>query len=324
MPLNITDISVRECFIPRPGYAFLDADIEALELCTLGQVEIWTIKDDTKAKQLNAGLDPHCLTGMVEAGLPYEEFYRRAKGVDPKTGARCAVDKNAKNMRNMAKVPNFGKPGGMADTTLVSFARTSYGIKLGATPDNPKPSREVAEAAARRIGRFWKQANPNDQLYLDYMRSTRGRDGMYHVIIGHPSIGSVVRRGRATYCAACNSPFQGLGALAAGEITFEIQMRSYWRKESALYGSRLVIHAYDQWVLETPIERITEAAAELGTVIAMAGARKVPDVRLKAVPAASLTWNKAAETVYSKDGRLLIWGTPECAERYEELQQEAA
>ena len=78
-------------------------------------------------------------------------------------------------------------------------------------PPNLAPTREEANVVARQIGRAWKHANPNDQDYLDRMKDCRGQDGLYHVIIGHPSVGSVVRRGKATYCAACNSPFQGPG-----------------------------------------------------------------------------------------------------------------
>lgn len=305
MPLEINEFSVREAFIPRPGFAYIDADIEALELCTLAQVEIWLLNDWRKAKQLNAGLDPHCLTGRIAAGKEYEEFVHLAK---------VAHDPTAKNQRNMAKVPNFGKPGGMADRTLVGFARTSYGIKLGATLANPRPSKAESEAVAVQIGEFWRRANPNDQDYLDRMRDTRKSDGMYHVVIGHPSVGSVVRRGRATYCAACNSPFQGLGALAAGAITFELQRRCYAVSSSALYGCRMVVHAYDQWVLEAPIPRVTDAAAELTEVIETYGARKVPDVRLRAPASASATWSKSAERVVTDDGELLIWGTERCQE----------
>jgi hypothetical protein len=323
MPLVMQDFSVRECFVPRNGYAFVEADVEALEMVTLAQVEIWLNNDWRKAKQINSGIDLHCLTGSAFAGMAYKEFYRAAKGEDPDTHAMLPLDKGLKQKRDMCKVPGFGKPGGMADRTLVGFARTSYGIKLGATLDNPRPSREQSEAAAVELCNFWRTANPNDQDYLDRMRGTRGQDGMYHVIIGHPSIGSVVRRGKATYCAACNSPFQGLGALVAGEVTFELQRRCYAVPKSALYGCRMVMQAYDAWLLEVPIDRVTEAAAELTHVIETYGARKVPDVQLRAPASASATWSKSAKRVVQPDGRLLIWGTPECDD-YLQQQKKAA
>jgi hypothetical protein len=297
MPLVIDDFSVRGCFIPRPGYCFVDADIEALELCTLAQCEIWWINDRTKADQLNSGVDPHSLTGtdIHGKGLTWQEFKKLTKS-----------DKAIKNIRNLAKVPNFGKPGGMADKTLVSFARSSYGIKLGQRDEDHKPTREEAEAEAIRIGKAWTKANPNDVEYLDFIRTRRGPDKLYWAMIGHPSIGNTIRRAKCTYCAACNTPFQGLGALAAGEISWELAQACYNQPSSPLFGCRVVMHAYDEWLIETPIGRQTEAGAELERIIATAGGRKVPDVRLRAEAVAMSAWYKNAERI-ERNGELLIW-----------------
>jgi len=313
--VTVHEYGVRDCVIPRPGHVFIDADIEALELCTLAQAEIWTIKDDTKARQLNSGVDPHSLTGtkIHKGGLTWKEFKALTK-----------INKAAKNIRNLAKVPNFGKPGGMADTTLISFARTSYGIKLAATEANPRPCREEQEAEAIMIGDFWREANPNDQEYLEFIRTCR-RGDRYEVIIGHPSIGTVIRRGKATYCAAANCLFQGLGAIAAGEITWEVQRACYATPASPLYGARLVVQAYDEWLLEVRTERRTAAAEELTRIIKTAGARKVPDVMFRADTCAMSRWIKAAERVIDpRSGELMIWGTPECAQEWQRQQAAAS
>jgi hypothetical protein len=297
VPLVIDDFSVRGCFVPRPGYCFVDADIEALELCTLAQCEIWYINDRTKADQLNSGVDPHSLTGtdIQGKGLTWQEFKKATK-----------TDKAVKNFRNLAKVPNFGKPGGMADKTLVSFARSSYGIKLGQTHEDHKPTREEAEAEAIRIGRAWTKANPNDVAYLDFIRTRRQPDKLYWAMIGHPSIGNTIRRAKCTYCAACNTPFQGLGALAAGEISWELAQGCYNQPSSPLFGSRVVMHAYDEWLIETKVGRQTEAGAELERIIRVAGGRKVPDVQLKAEAVAMDRWAKNSERI-ERNGELLIW-----------------
>lgn len=311
MPLAIQELTTRSCFVPRPGCVFVEADIAGLEGVTLAQVEIWTINDHRKATQINAGVDLLSVTGAAIAGMPYAEFMPRAKGVG------MAKDPAMAHIRNLSKVPVYGKPGGMADKTLVGFARTSYGIRLGETPANPHPSREQQLAEAIRIGGFWRDANPNDQAYLDFIRTCR-RGERYEVIIGHPSIGSVVRRGRSTYCAACNSLFQGLGALAAGEITWEVVKACYGYapggQRSPLFGCRLVMHAYDSWLLEVPLGRQTEAGHELVRIIKTASRRKIPDVVVKAEPVAMAVWDKGAELVTDAAGNILIWGTQECTE----------
>lgn len=305
MPLQVNEVGVRECFTPRDGYVYVEADIAGLEGCTLAQCEIWTIRDHRKADKINAGIDLLSVTGAVIAGTDYESFFQAAK---------VREEKDAKHTRNLAKVAVYGKPGGMADETLVGYARTSYGIKLGATPTNPRPTRAQAEAAARYIGNAWRNASPEDVEYLAFIKTLRRSHGGYDVIIGHPSIGTCIRRGRATFCAASNSLFQGLGALAAGEITWEVQKACYATPASPLYGSRLVMFAYDAWLLETPLGRETEAAAELERVIRVFGAHKVPDVKLKAEAVAMNAWSKDAKRVTSKDGQIMIWGTPECEE----------
>jgi DNA polymerase I len=322
MPLKVHKIGIRECFVPRPGNCFIDADVEGLELNTLAQVEIWTIKDDTKAKQLNSGMDLHCVTGAVIAGVDYASFFRGAKGHEP-GNPELATKKVQlfKDLRGIAKIPNFGKPGGMADETLVGFARTSYGVKLGATPDNLRPSKDQANVEAKRIGTFWRKANPCDVEYLDFIRTLRKGD-RYDVIMGHPSIGHILRRGNATYCAAANSLFQGLGAIAAAEITWAVQTACYIDTTSPLYGWRLVMHAYDEWLLEGPIGRQTEAAAELERLIIECGQRKVPDVVFRTEAVAMCQWAKAAERVV-RDGELLIWGTDECDDYLRSLKAAA-
>src|SRR5690606_36655049 len=157
MALQTNDISVRECFVPRPGYCFIDIDNEGLELATLAQTEIWVLGVQSKADFLNSGGDAHTLTGATIHGerLTWQEYK-----------ALCKTDKEAKNIRNLAKVPNFGKPGGMANMTLVSFARTSYGLR-------------ITEDEAERIGAFWEEANPADVAYLDWVRTLRGPDKLY-------------------------------------------------------------------------------------------------------------------------------------------------
>ena len=255
-------------------------------------------------------MDLHCVTGAVIAGTDYKTFFRGAKGQDPDTHEPCTFNKAFKNIRGLAKIPNFGKPGGMADKTLVGFARTSYGIRLGATEQNPFPAKEVAIAEAERVGGFWREANPCDVEYLSYIRSLKSGN-RYNVIIGHPSIGHVLRRGQATYCAAANSLFQGLGALAAGEITWELQTACYIDSSSPLFGWRLVMHAYDEWLLEGPIGQQTEAAAELERIIIAAGRRKVPDVVFRTEAVGMVNWAKNAERVV-RDGELLLWGSEEC------------
>jgi hypothetical protein len=300
--LQTNEISVRECFVPRPGYCFLDIDITALELCTLAQVEIWILGARRKADFLNAGNDPHALTGAVVAGTSYADFRALV----------AADDKEAKNIRNLAKVPNFGKPGGMANKTLVAFARTSYGLR-------------ITETKAEEIGTAWEAANPDDVAYLDWVRTLRGPDKLYRFQLPKgckaPAWAKSFVRGKCTYCAAANTGFQWLGAEVAGLIDWAL-LEATMVGKGALRHCRVVNMVYDQWLLECPIGAQTEAAVELEHIVVHEGGKAVPDLQLRAEPCAMSSWSKSAKTVKSKTGELLIWGTPECDARIDQIDAE--
>jgi hypothetical protein len=291
--LTTEEISVRECFVPRPGYCYLDIDIEGLELATLAQVEIWVLGDHSKATFLNAGGDAHALTGSVihGQGLTWQQFKALAK-----------ADKEAKNIRNLAKVPNFGKPGGMANKTLVSFARTSYGMR-------------ITDVQAERIGKFWEKANPADVAYLEWVRTLRGPDKLYRFQLpstcAAPAKLKQFVRGKCTYCAAANTGFQWLGAEVAGNIDWAL-CKATMVGTGALRRCRVISMLYDQWLLECPIGLQTEAAKELEWVVINEGGKAVPDVQLRAEACAMDRWSKAAERI-EKDGELLIWSPKRAA-----------
>lgn len=105
------DDRVRSCFVPSPGHVYIDADYATIELATLAQACLAQFQLDSQmAQALNAGQDLHAL---VAARV-----------------TRKAVADVSKEERRKAKPINFGKPGGMGNATLKSYARVSYGVHL--------------------------------------------------------------------------------------------------------------------------------------------------------------------------------------------------
>ena len=105
------DDRVRSCFVPAPGYVFLDADYAAIEMVTLAQGVMAQFGLRSRlAEALNAGQDPHKMVAALATGKPEAEVTR--------------------DERNKAKPINFGKPGGMGNLSLQDYARTSYGVVL--------------------------------------------------------------------------------------------------------------------------------------------------------------------------------------------------
>jgi DNA polymerase I-like protein with 3'-5' exonuclease and polymerase domains len=113
-------------------------------------------------------------------------------------------------------------------------------------------------------------------LYFDVVSTWEQYDGTYLVV--QPRSGRV--RGRCSYTEACNSPFQGLAADAAGETLWRLFLANM-DPRSALYGCGQVLFAHDENVTEAPIGREEEVRAEQDRIMIDTFARWCPDVPIK-------------------------------------------
>jgi DNA polymerase I-like protein with 3'-5' exonuclease and polymerase domains len=97
-------VGIRECFVPRDGYAFLDCDFDSQEMRTLAQscLDIVGYSRLAQRYQANAEFDPHLEFAQVLGG---------------------------KHMRQHAKVANFGFPGGMWPKSFVRYAK-QWGLNI--------------------------------------------------------------------------------------------------------------------------------------------------------------------------------------------------
>ena len=77
------------------------------------------------ADVLEDGIDPHSYTAAMFAGDRLEKFLERP---------------DAKQLRQQAKAINFGFPGGLGASSLVTYAKQSYGVEI--TPEEAKQFRD--------------------------------------------------------------------------------------------------------------------------------------------------------------------------------------
>lgn len=84
---------VRECFVPRKGFVFADADYSTLEMRTFAQIMHELKLPGHLRKALLEGKDPHSMLGATLLKLPEEEFMSRRK----------AGDKTADQYRTISK-----------------------------------------------------------------------------------------------------------------------------------------------------------------------------------------------------------------------------
>jgi len=302
------DAGIRECVIPRPGYAFVGVDHGGLELSTLAQVIVNLLNSRHMADLINQGVDLHCWGAAPLVGKPYEWVNANKK-----------TDKDVKLKRNCTKVINFGRPGFMGPPTLVHYAKYSYGVDFvpiaralgyGGTDE------EAAVAFAKMLCENWGRTLPEGPKYLEYCKTYPEAAGGKVVTIPGTTI---VRRG-ATLPAAANTGFQGLGAVVEAMVGWAITREMYCPPTSVtMIGGRSVKSrgplwycrqwnfVHDEHLLESPIAIVTDVGNRLEEIMATVPQAKLPDVKLKSEAVAMARWSKRAESERDAEGRLLIW-----------------
>lgn len=298
---------VRQCFVARPGTVWSSVDYAAIEMSTLAQVHLWALGRSSLAEAINVGLDPHWLFGANMTGADYRQTLKvaRMKGT-PEA-----------DIRQAAKAANFGFPGMMGPAKFV-LAKKREGAKVcewihrdrqcgaesvrefqGRELDLPMCYRCLVEARSLRDSylRQWPEMRP----YWEWVEREMARHE------GHirQFVSKRVRK-PSSAPAAANSYFQGLAADGAKAALVAMTKEMYLDPSSPLYGSRLMVFAHDETILEIPEERAHEAAHRQAEIMVSEMRRFVPDVRVTAEPALMRRWDKDAEAVYV-DGRLQVW-----------------
>jgi DNA polymerase I len=299
---------VRECFVARPGRVMSSVDYAAIEMATLAQVCLWSVGFSELADAINSDKDPHCIIGANLIGSSYDSFYKRYKD----------GDKVAKSLRQAGKAGNFGFPGMMgAAKFVIAQKKAGYSVcewffadgkckeqkRLFEWRDEPLDmplcSRCVEQAGVIREGYLqqWKEV---PRYWNWVMKEIQNNDEIVQFV-------SKRVRGSPHGPAAANTLFQGLAADGAKRAVIKMTGEMYGVRETALTGSRLVIFSHDETVLEIPRDLLHDAAYRQAEIMVEQMRTVVPDVIVKAEPAAMIRWSKDATTVHDADGRLVPW-----------------
>jgi len=284
---------VRECFKARPGYVFVTADYSQAELCSLSQICMDLFGYSKMGEAIKDNKDLHLLLASQILGITYEEAlskYTIAKARDKKTATdqELQEDKVILDARQMAKAANFGYPGGLGIDTFISYAWTSYKVR-------------ITRKAAAELKQIWLETYPEINEFFAYVSKKLHRknysdnDSSRFDLIQHRS-GRI--RGKVGYCDGLNSYFQGLTADGAKYSKNLISYEMYCNPESPLYGSRIVAFIYDEILMECPEEKAHEAAMELSRLLLIGMRVFLPDIPSKIEVEMMRRWIKAAKAVY--------------------------
>lgn len=272
---------IRDCIEPRPGHLWLSVDYDSLELRTLAQCLLWIVGESGLAKgyQSDPDWDPHaafaCSPQLLN--VPYEEGVQLKK----------AGDKKFKKYRTLAKAGNFGLPGGSSARTFRVFAEKTYGVIL-------------TEQEAKELRDKWYETFPEMYKYFEYINYLINNGLPYKQFV------SQRLRGNLFYTVAANTGFQGLAADGAKRALVRVSNACYCDPSSPLFGCRIVVFVHDELCLEVPEGSAHEAAQEVVRIMEEEMQLVTPDIPIRATPALSRCWMKAAEPKYV-EGRLVPW-----------------
>jgi|SRR5579859_2241484 len=282
----------RECFVPRPGKVYAQADYPQLELYTLAQCCKKWLGASKLADALNAGLDPHLQVAALIVGISYDEAKKALKDKSH------PLHEKVKDARGAGKVLNFGCPGGLGPTSLVSYAKKAYGVPL-------------TEKQAKSLKKdHWEKAWPEMPFYFSRINSLIDENTGKATV---ETLWTNRRRGRASYCASCNNGFQALGADCAKRAAWLLTKAMYDPRErsSPLFNSRIVAFVHDEFIAEVNDDATAhDAAHELARLMVEGANHFLPDVPIplsKMEPLLMRRWSKNAEPTKGADGRLVPW-----------------
>jgi hypothetical protein len=286
----------RECFIPtRPGYVYIDLDYPQLELHTFAQLCKWVLGYSTMGDAILAGKNLHVVVGGQIAGVSnYDEAFARWK----------AGDLGKEYMA--AKALNFGVIGGLGANTMVSYAAKSYGVYL------------PVERWKAHI-ETWKDALPEASEYFAYIESCESYPGSGNFLVPQTQSGRL--RAGATYTAACNSGYSGLGSDVAKRAGLYLWRASYVRGvDPVLFGSGAGIHSsqarpgnfiHDQFLVEAREDCALEQLPRIEHWCREAARDLLPDygeaMAVKTEALIARRWSKKAERIEDADGNIGIW-----------------
>ena len=168
-------------FIPSPGYLLVSVDYAQLELCALAESCYRRFGNSKLMETINAGMDCHKYMATFYTGK--------------------SIDQITKEERQLAKVANFGYPGGLQPDSFQSYAM-GYGMKV---------SLEMAEKAREA----WLKAFPEMEEHLKPQPDVQN-PGMYRI-----KTWTGFERGNCISTEILNTAFQSSSGDGASKMLWE-------------------------------------------------------------------------------------------------------
>ena len=297
---------IRECIVPRPGFAFAQCDYSQIELLGLAFVlDSIFGRESSLTRAIREGVDCHLKLAchpLLGLGETYEEAKAHRKagnaileayGSDHAAAERARPDfdwarlDRIEGARFAAKAANFGFPGGMMPRKFAATQKKQAGLIIS-----------IDKATALR--QAWLETWPEIPRYFEWakgMTSGERTARVRHLDGSHLAAGGVDGgaddvddghaggghwRGGCGYTQLCNTLFQGLVARGAKWAAWLLFVACYLTPGGPLDGCHPVLFVHDEFVLEVPVGREQEALAELTRIMVEAMRSVMPGQAVRA------------------------------------------
>jgi DNA polymerase I-like protein with 3'-5' exonuclease and polymerase domains len=211
---------LRNMFIPTPGYILASVDYAQLELCSLAESCYRRFGHSKLLEVINSGTDVHKYMATFNTGKPIDEI--------------------SKEDRNLAKVSNFGYPGGLSPTSFVDYAK-GYGLDV-----TVEQAEQAYESWITAFPEMEQHLQPMDDLYSDFSGRFWTKTWLGF------------ERRNATMPQICNTEFQSTGAYGAAVMLWN----SYCK------GFRMVNFIHDEIIPEIPMEEAMRSVLQNVRILA--------------------------------------------------------
>ena len=189
-----------------------------------------------------------------------------------------------KEERQIAKACNFGFPGGLGIRTFQVFAVSNYDIELPLD-------------RCRELKRMWLDAFPEMRQHLKPQPDQTYSSEEDQTYITRTTTGRIRRN--ASYCSACNNPFQGLAADGARLALWVLFLDRF----------RMVNFIHDEIIfeLEELDPQLQSKIRRINELMIWGMKQVITRVNISVDGTLMKRWYKEAEPVLDGHGNLLVW-----------------
>lgn len=317
------DPRVRGCFVPRPGHLLFSIDYSGMELGTLAQKVYNLFGKSVHRDKINANIDNHTYLGAQLAYALDKPFRAACEGKVSNADdiyevfVACKDHKDEKvralfkHYRKFAKPTGLGYPGGLGPKTFIAYAKGTYGISVDL--ETATALREIWFETYPEMRDYFKWVNSNcvDQFNAPRVNEDTGKSQDRYA---YTTPFGMLISGQSYTSVANGAGLQAFSAEGAKLSVFNLIRACYDASQySILYGRmKPMAFIHDENLGEVPEATIDgigphDLCAEASRIMVNAMRVVTPDVEARAQACLMRRWQKEAEPVFDKNGRLTVW-----------------